>query len=207
MKKSAMVKSLAAAGLTAAGLLATSGVAYAGPYSATMRCVSGGANEVVITADVETNQMGQGWTWDAFLNGVLVVDNAQPGTTQVIPIGSATTASIVIEFITPEGYSDGKKPPIDLTDCTVTDTTVPPTAPDTAPDTTLPGQSTTSIAGTTTTAASSGAIPATTRPPSVASGTQLPATGTDAGIPAIVGALAIAGGVALLIVRRRPATD
>lgn len=220
MKKSSKITSLVAAPFVAAAALAAfASPAFAGPYSASIEQLCDGTSQVTLTATVETSQVGTGWTWDATVNGVLVADNALPDAVITVDIGLTSQAVVVFEFITPDGHSDGLKPPINLvatppTNCE-TDTTVPQTAPDTTPPaqptTTAPGeQPTTTAAVQPTTTANESQPPVTTA--GVSSGTAtatsgtLPATGDDP-IMAIIGAIAVAGGAALLLVRRRPATD
>lgn len=217
MKKSSIIKSLVAAPLGVAALLTFGGVAHAGPYNATIVQLCDGTSDVTLTATVESSQVGTGWTWDATVNGVLAADNALPGAVVKVNIGATSQAVVVFEFFTPQGYPDGLKPPINLlatppTNCE-TDTTVATTVPTTAAQTTLPGETTTTAVDqattsapeqSTTTSDSESQSPVTTA--RVSSGALLPATGNDPAM-AIVGAIAVIGGSALLLVRRRPAAD
>lgn len=215
MKTRTGLKGLAAAATGTAALLAFAGSAHAGRYSATIEQLCDGTAEVTVWADVFEGQDPANWVVDVTVNGVLVQDNGPLGGTVTTNIGFVSAATVIVEFQAAGVSVEDPKPPIHLSadppvnceETTVPETTVPET---TVPETTVPE---TTVPETT--------VPETTAPPTSdvqsdvpTSATvldasierqELPATGaTNTGVLIAATVFSLAG-LALLLVRRRPA--
>ena len=209
------LKGAAAATTAAAALLTFAGSAHAGRYSATIEQLCDGTAEVTVWADVFEGQDPADWVVDVTVNGVLVRDNGPLGATVTTNIGAVSEATVIVEFQAAGVSVEDPKPPIQLradppTNCepetTIPETTVPET---TVPETTVPETTVPETTVPETTVPETSDVRSDVPTPTVLDASieakELPATGASSTGLLIAATVCSLAGVALLLVRRRPA--